>query len=273
MHRCDNANSSGTGTGAYDPSVAIYRDENPPSYDATQLRHQEMNAIQEEICNVIRAEGYSLNTDAEVIGAMTQLNTAISNKMFADRIVNNSGVSGSFVDDALDQLDADILALTSDDIANSSSVSGTNVSDALDNLDTDSGDDFHSATPVSSPSRTLTVFNKRGRIRKLDDMAIVTWNMIVSGDGDMNYIRIPLPSGYDPAGTFHYDMEVSKVACVEENGGYTDIEGIYAQVFEDSGTSYLYIGNKELVDQAPTTTSFSGSTDYHIRINHIYRLA
>lgn len=142
MHRCDNADSNGTGVGAYDASIAVYRDENPPSYDATQLRHQEMNAIQEEICNVIRAEGYALNADTESYSSMIQLHTAINNKLYADRITNNSGVAGSYVDDALNQLDSDITALDSDDIGNVSGVTGANVTAALNALDT-KVDTFH----------------------------------------------------------------------------------------------------------------------------------
>lgn len=135
MHRCDNADSNGTATGKYDGTVAVYRDESLGSYDATQLRHQEMNAIQEEIANVIRGEGYSLQTDTETVAQMFQLETAINNKLYASRISNDSGVSGTNVDDALDQLNSDISGLGSDNIANDSTVSGTTVSDALETLD------------------------------------------------------------------------------------------------------------------------------------------
>ena len=80
MHRCTNADSKGTAVGAYDASVDVYRDEVLGSYPATQLRHTEMNAIQEEIANVIRAEGGTLHTDSEAVNTMTQLNAAIDAK-------------------------------------------------------------------------------------------------------------------------------------------------------------------------------------------------
>jgi hypothetical protein len=77
MHRCTNSNSKGTAVGAYDASVDIYRDELPGSYLATQLRHSEMNALQEEVSNVIRSTGTALLTDSETPAQMTQLRDAI----------------------------------------------------------------------------------------------------------------------------------------------------------------------------------------------------
>lgn len=101
MHRCDNADSAGTAVGAFDASVAVYRDENPPTYDATQGRHTEMNAIQEEIANVIRAEGIVLNTDTETVAQMTQLNAAINHKLTGANIINDSGMAGATIQNAL----------------------------------------------------------------------------------------------------------------------------------------------------------------------------
>jgi hypothetical protein len=59
----------------------IYRDESFPTYLATQLRHQEMNALTEEIANVIISTGVSLNDDTEALSEMNQLNTAIDHKI------------------------------------------------------------------------------------------------------------------------------------------------------------------------------------------------
>lgn len=151
MHRCTNADSKGTGVGAYDASIDIYRDELLGSYDATQLRHTEMNAIQEEICNVIRGEGIALNTDAESFASMTQLETAIDNKLEASRIVNDSGVPGAFTDDALDNLDTKIDNLGTDDIANDSSVPGATLTDLIDNA---GSDDFANDSTVSGSTVT-----------------------------------------------------------------------------------------------------------------------
>jgi len=136
MHRCTNADSKTTATGKYDGTVDIYRDQLGGSYDATQLRHAEMNAIQEEIANVIRGEGISLQTDTETPAQMFQLETAINAKLVASRIDNDSGVSGTDVDDALDQLDSDIGGLDSTDIGNVSTVTGATVTAALNALDT-----------------------------------------------------------------------------------------------------------------------------------------
>jgi len=54
-----------------------FADEDPPSRDATQLRHQEANAYQEEIAQAIEAEGITLNTGSETYAQMNQLDTAI----------------------------------------------------------------------------------------------------------------------------------------------------------------------------------------------------
>lgn len=136
MHRT-NGDSYGTAPSYMGPSVHVYRDYSPGNYDSTQARHQEHNAFQEEICNVIEAEGYTLQTDSETVAQMFQLNTAINNKLKASRIVNDSLQSGAYVDDALDNIGARITMLDSDDISNASSIPGTSVSDAIDNISTD----------------------------------------------------------------------------------------------------------------------------------------
>lgn len=118
----------------------IFADEDPPTRDATQLRHQEANAWQEEICNVILAEGIALNAGNETIQQMTQLNQAIDAKDTAlqtqidnldtDDITNNSTLPGTTLSDVLNDLD-------SDDVGNGSIlVAGASVSDALDALKT-----------------------------------------------------------------------------------------------------------------------------------------
>lgn len=57
-----------------------YADEDLPTRSATQLRHQEMNAIQEEISRVIESTGQALNPTSESYAQMIQLNTAIDAK-------------------------------------------------------------------------------------------------------------------------------------------------------------------------------------------------
>lgn len=58
----------------------LYADEDPPTRNATQLRHQEMNAIQEEICNVIEWDMTPLNAPTETPVEASQLNIAIDAK-------------------------------------------------------------------------------------------------------------------------------------------------------------------------------------------------
>jgi len=85
-------------TDPVEPAKTVFADEDPPTRDATQLRHQEVNAYQEEIANVIEAEGYSLNADSETIQQMDQLNTAIDKKVSdavgAEAISRSSGDAG-----------------------------------------------------------------------------------------------------------------------------------------------------------------------------------
>lgn len=138
----------------------VYADEDPPTRDATQVRYQEMNAFQEEICNVITAEGISLNDGNETVQQMTQLNTAIDQKISnlaasdikndsvltgvtvkdafefisSDDITNNSGISGTDVTAALNYLNTEVNNIDSTDVSNISTVSGSKVTNALDTL-------------------------------------------------------------------------------------------------------------------------------------------
>jgi hypothetical protein len=95
-----------------------------------------MNAIQEEICNIIERElgSGSLNGESETYTDMDQLDSAIEAKLKASRIENDSGVTGTNVNNALDNLKSTINNLSSDDIDNNSSVSGASVTDALTQL-------------------------------------------------------------------------------------------------------------------------------------------
>lgn len=83
----------------------LYADEDlGTGRDATQVRHEEMNALQEEICNVVEAEGLTLNAPSEAVSSMNQMNTAINNKLKSGRITNQSSVTGANVTDALNNL-------------------------------------------------------------------------------------------------------------------------------------------------------------------------
>lgn len=146
-----------------DGGKRVYADENPATgREATQFRHQEANSFQEEIANVIRDAGITLNSAGETISQMNQLNTAITQKINAakaamqviinalttDDIINESGVSGGSCSDVLNFLADDINTLQSalsdlqntvddldsGDIDNASTVTGGDVTAALDNL-------------------------------------------------------------------------------------------------------------------------------------------
>lgn len=67
-----------------DGSKRIYRAEVPTVSDATQVTYDAMNALQEEIANVIEDQGLTLNSSSEAISAMTQLNSAIDSKVSAE---------------------------------------------------------------------------------------------------------------------------------------------------------------------------------------------
>lgn len=161
MHRTQ-GDSYGTGTGIYTDPISVYRDAVDASTPATQLRHQEMNAIQEEICNVVEAEfgSGSLNAETESFTDMDQLNTAIEAKLKATRIDNDSTVTGSQVSDALEQLEGKIGDLDSSDITDVSGITAGNVTDALTTLSSAisdlTSDDIDNASTVDSGTGSIT---------------------------------------------------------------------------------------------------------------------
>jgi len=150
----------------YDASVGhdVYADEDPPTRDATQLTHESANALTEEVANVIKSAGISLNSASESLAQMTQLKQAIDKKdtdvtnaltaiitaLVASAIGNDSNVTGSTVKDAFNEnksrIDTNqnniadnynaLLALDSSDVQNASQVSGSKVTNALDTLKT-----------------------------------------------------------------------------------------------------------------------------------------
>jgi hypothetical protein len=100
----------------------LYADEDLPFRDATQLRHQEMNAIQEEICNVIEWDGTPMNPDSETPSQASQLDIAIDAK---DQEVYTI---------VTDETDTKLSLLNSNSIANISNIPGSKVTDALNNI-------------------------------------------------------------------------------------------------------------------------------------------
>lgn len=104
----------------------VFDDEDLPTRNATQLRHEEANAYQEEIANVIIAEGLSLNAATETIQQMTQLNQAIDIKVASE---------ASARDSADDVLQTNINANTTAIGTNVTNISGHET--RLDNLELD----------------------------------------------------------------------------------------------------------------------------------------
>ena len=138
-----------------DSGKKVFADENPPVRDATQLRHQEANAWQEEICNVIEAESIVLNLGSENISEMIQLNTAIDKKIMtlsdsvdtdiqnilwvlnalkASNITNDSNINGTKVKDALNWISNYLNSLAANQVINNSNIVGTNLQDALNTI-------------------------------------------------------------------------------------------------------------------------------------------
>jgi len=133
------------------PTAKFYADENPPTRDATQLRHEEMNAIQEEIANVIIAEGYTLQADTETYAQMHQLNTAINWKLKTGRIENQSTVVGSYLTAALDALKtadtAEAVIRDANDKADNGELSSTHLDTLINRL-------------FATPTNLLTTMSK-----------------------------------------------------------------------------------------------------------------
>jgi len=121
------------GDGAFDDPVAghkVFKDEDPPVSEATQLRHEEANTYQEEIANVIIHAGMSLNGGAESIAQMIQLRQAIVT------LITNAVAAEASIRSAADvAISAVIAALKASDIDNDSGISGANVKNALDTID------------------------------------------------------------------------------------------------------------------------------------------
>ncbi|MFA7135600.1 MAG: hypothetical protein WC125_07035 [Bacteroidales bacterium] len=84
----------------------VYADEDPGVRDATQFRFNEANSFQEEIANVIRAEGITLNDHSEDISQMNQLNTAIDNKVSNE--ASDRASADLILDGRVDDLETDM---------------------------------------------------------------------------------------------------------------------------------------------------------------------
>jgi hypothetical protein len=243
MHRCDNADSKGSAVGAYDGSVSVYRDQLLGNYNATQLRHQEMNSLQEEVANVIRATGVALQSDTETIAQMVQLNTAIDAK---DTIIANAASA----------------ALTAHYLPNFN----TNPTVV--------------ATPASTyhqdPIGQLDLMRHGASGSR---MCMLACNFYFGNYDPIKYFTITLPTAHRPFRFYLVDQPFVKVACVKIDGNtgiHTDIEGIYAKVHRSGTDGYLYIGNNQLAGSAlPTATAFAavgGQIVYNLSFTMNYRI-
>jgi len=68
----------------------IFRQENLPSYDATQVTFDTMNAVQEELANIVEGFGVTLNTPSEAISAMNQAYTVIKAAIDSEASARNA---------------------------------------------------------------------------------------------------------------------------------------------------------------------------------------
>lgn len=232
-----------------DAGKRLFADEDLGSgRDATQLRHEEANAWQEEISSVIEAEGYTLNSPTELVSQMNQLNTAI-NKKVDDRVDAHlhTGVAGQPAKVLLTSA-AEVQGLLP--IANVTEHIWT--ASATFNFASDTTD------PESASYRSYILQKiKTGSTGLMYVSFYLYWDPTTPPS--RKWLRIELPSIFRPAGVEWYDFPISPVAAIREDGGvYTDIAGIYAKLFYDAGAAknYLYLGNNELANQVPTTISF-----------------
>jgi hypothetical protein len=123
----------------------LYADEDGIFRDATQLRHQEMNAIQEEICNVIESvPGATLNPDTETPIQAQQLNIAIDAK------------DQEIYDTVTGETDTKLSLLNSNSIINISSIPGAKVTDALNNISIISNDYKYLPKEITQCSLNIT---------------------------------------------------------------------------------------------------------------------
>lgn len=100
MHRTDGDSYGLNG------SDHVYRQESVGSYEATQLTYDAMNAIQEEIANVIEAQGITLNSSSEAFGDMDQLNDAIDDKILNEAVTRaaaDSSLQSQITNNATDR--------------------------------------------------------------------------------------------------------------------------------------------------------------------------
>ena len=109
MHRTI-GDSFGTSAGK-----RIFRQENLPSYEATQVTYDSMNALQEEIATAIEGAGITLNPTSEAVADMTQLNDAILARVNAEAVVrdaNDKVLDGTLARSQINAFNAQGLAST-----------------------------------------------------------------------------------------------------------------------------------------------------------------
>ncbi len=235
MHRT-NGDSYGTAQSAQGANVHVYRDAVVGEYEATQARVEEANAWQEEIANVIEAEGISLNTDAETVAQMNQLNTAINTKLVASRVSNNSSISGTTVKDALDGINSRVVAQILASHISSSPV------DLVSNLVT--------------PSEVL--FKRLGA-----NVGLLKIILEFTVSSAMNFFVVALPPSIPrpehALGDYLREASLSRVQAFKITGGnapadYSEIPGVFASLYFDTGSqvSRLVFGGPELFVKMPT---------------------
>jgi len=93
----------------------------------------------------------------------------------------------------------------------------------------------------------------------------------ISG-GAVNYLKLTLPTGFQPGGFYIYQNALAKVFCVQVTEGpvYTEIGGLCCVPFRESGVDYLYIAGKGLHNSVPSTPFFTDTNSYIINVQLLY---
>lgn len=94
-----------------DGAKRIFRQENLPSYAATQATYDTMNALQEELANAIEGAGVALNTASESVSAMTQLDSVLKAYITTEAVtrdVNDKVFNGELAKTQINNLNSDV---------------------------------------------------------------------------------------------------------------------------------------------------------------------
>ena len=231
-----------------DPTTGhnIYADEDlGTGRDATQVRHEEINALQEEIANVVEFAGYTLNSSSENIDQMVQLRRGvekITENRIRDHVHDDFSINPSKID-----LASHVTGLL-----------------PLVNIEPFLWEDDSTMAVVSEGGGvTLSYRNAMATKQNYGSNSFqqISFHLYVTPSVATKWLRFELPATFRPFGTYWEDFKISRVAAIRDNGGVlTDLD-VYAKIFYDAGAvkTYVYIGNNELMNGVPSVGDFAYS--------------